>query len=151
MKRRKPTPEEAERIHAIVLRVSKTIVWETESFSWGTHAEMREAYDLMDALGTYRPNKACFPCYVKGLSELAQTIGLPPIDRGIPQERAEMRMAICRACPAFHATTESCGRLVIDALFPKTVMVDGREVQPCGCYLPIKTEMKHTTCPANKW
>lgn len=153
MKKRAPTYAEAERIAVIVSDVSVT--FKPESFDWKDHK--REAFAILKAMGHKTPDRGCFSCWVSTLNKLRKSIGIDPIDPGTSAERAAFRMDVCRTCPAFHATTESCGRLIVDALFPEPVMIDGEEVNPCGCRLTDygiwkgKTSLKNATCPAGKW
>lgn len=149
--RRPPTIEQAERIASIVERVSATVDYPTETFSWGTLDDKREAYAFIKQLGGKPPNKSCFACWIKGLDFLRSTIGLEAMGRPATPERAEQRMSICRECPAYHPTTRSCGRFILDAIAPKGVRIDGVEVSPCGCSMPLKTKLKHASCPAKKW
>lgn len=149
--RKVPTIEQAERIQHIVERVSNSIDYSTETFSWGTLEEKREAYAFIEQLGGKRPNKACFSCWIKGLDFLRTSIGLEAMGRPATSTQAEQRMGICRECPAYHPSTTSCGRFILDAIVPKGVRIDGIEVNPCGCNLKLKTKLKHAKCPANKW
>lgn len=150
---RKPTPEEAHRIYTVVTGVEVTL--KPEHFAWNGHRE--EAYALLRALGHKPPTSACFGCWVQAMNKLRIAINVPPLDHGTTPERMEMRLSICRECPAYHAVTESCGRLVLDAFSPVPVMVDGVDIEPCGCRLTNygiwkgKASMKHAHCPANKW
>ena len=147
MKRRPPTIEEATRIAQIVREVEVT--YKPEAFDWKEHKV--EAYAILDAMGVKFSKRSCFSCWVGTLNKLRTSIGLDPFDHGTTAERAAFRMDVCTTCPAFHATTQSCGRLVVDALFPEPVMIDGEEVKPCGCWLKLKVTLKHATCPAGRW
>lgn len=145
--RKTPTIQQAERIATIMKAV--TFV-KGQEVSW--HGHIAEARELCKDLSGYKPSKSnCIDCETKVLNILAESIGLPPFEHPASADRQAFRMDVCRMCPAFHATTESCGRLIVDALFPEPVMIDGEEVKPCGCYLPIKTSMKRATCPAGRW
>lgn len=147
MKRRPPTYEEAQRIERIVRDV--TVAFKPEHFDWKEHKA--EAYALLKAIGEKTPDKSCFSCWVNALNKLRKAISLDPIDHGTTAERATFRLDVCKSCPAYRATTESCGRLIVDALFPEPVLIEGEEVRPCGCYLPLKVTMKHSQCPAGRW
>lgn len=153
MKRRPPTYAEAERIELIVREVE--VALKGESFDWKEHKA--EAYAILTEMGEPFSKRSCFACWIGTLNKLRQAIGQPPIDHGTTAARAAFRVDVCRTCPAFHATTESCGRLVVDALFPEPVMIDGESVNPCGCRMTDfglwkgKASLKHAVCPANKW
>jgi hypothetical protein len=120
-------------------------------FAWGSPANMAEGLALCKDLSGYRPKSQCFSCYLKVANILAEAIGLPPYDHGTTEDRKAFRMDVCATCPAFHTSTQSCGRFILDAINPQPVTIDGEEINPCGCYLPIKTSMKHATCPAGRW
>ena len=145
--KRPPTIEEATRIERIVREV--VVTYKPESFDWKDHKA--EAYAILTAIGVKFSKRSCFSCWIGTLNKLRTSIGLDPFDHGTTSERAAFRMDVCATCPAYHASTQSCGRLVVDALFPEPVMIDGEEVKPCGCYLPLKVNLKHSTCPASKW
>lgn len=152
--RRPPTIEEAERIELILREV--TVRQKDEYFNWGGpnngSDRGKEAKALCLAISGYKPDSSdCFSCRMKVLNILAESIGLPAFAHEVSEERKQRRLAVCVTCPAYHIKTESCGRLITDALSPKPVLIDGTEVNPCGCYLPLKTKFKHSQCPANKW
>lgn len=148
---RPPTIEQAQLISIIVDRVSATVDYKTESFSWGTLEEKREAYAFIKQLGGKPPNKTCFACWIQGLDFLRTRIGLEGMGRPASEEKAQHRMRICRECPAYHPSTRSCGRFILDAIAPIGVKIDGVMVDPCGCSMPLKTALKHAHCPAGKW
>lgn len=68
-------------------------------------------------------------------------------------EQRKERIAICRACPLYVATTGSCGNFLHPLLYPKSevVTIDGVVVKPCGCNIAAKATLKIAQCPANKW
>lgn len=148
--KRPPTIEEAQSIHEIAVRVTATIDFKTEAFSWGTLTEKREAYAIMESLGIDRPQKSCFSCYVSALGKLMATIGLEGFAHP-SEERRDKRLAMCHTCPAYKSRTQSCGRLITELFTPKQVLVDGKNITPCGCFLPIKASLKHSHCPAGRW
>lgn len=157
--RRTPTLAEAERIAAIVADV--VVTYRPDHFDWKGHKA--EALTLCKSLSGYKPTKPCFSCWVRVLNILREAINLERIDHGADEQTSARRMEICRACPAFHENTVSCGRLFLDAIDPHPVTVDGQQVNPCGCrlYLDVsvagmtlslgKTQLKRAHCPANKW
>lgn len=67
-------------------------------------------------------------------------------------EMANKRMATCVECPAYNATTRTCGT-PLNKLNPlgETMTIDGVTFKPCGCFLDIKTKMTLSDCPANRW
>lgn len=143
---RQATPEEFTRIMDII----KVVTWTTTDFDW--HGHRAEAIALCKSIHGYKPKKSrCHGCETQMLNHLRAAVNLPGITQKVSEERYERRMAICRACPAFHPKSISCGRLGLDALKPKPVKIDGVMVNPCGCYLPLKATIKHTGCPAMKW
>ena len=145
--KRPPTIEEAKRIERIVREV--VVTYKPESFDWKDHKA--EAYAILTAIGVKFSKRSCFSCWIGTLNKLRTSIGLDPFDHGTTAERAAFRMDVCTTCPAYHASTQSCGRLIVDALFPEPVMIDGEEVKPCGCWLKLKVTLKHATCPAGRW
>ena len=147
--RKTPTLEQAERIARILQAVTLDI--KGRSFNWGSPENKSEAIALCQDLSGYRPSTHCFSCYLKVVNILATSVGLPPYDHGVTYSIKQRRLEICATCPAYHTSTRSCGRLIVDALNPQPVSMDGENIIPCGCYLPLKAGMKHAKCPANKW
>ena len=147
MKRRPPTLAEAERIAVIVREVE--VSYKPDAFDWKEHKP--EAYAILTSMGESFSKRSCFACWIGTLNKLRTSINLDPFDHGTSAERAAFRMDVCTTCPAYHASTQSCGRLVVDALFPEPVMIEGEAVNPCGCWLPAKVNLKHATCPAGRW
>lgn len=47
------------------------------------------------------------------------------------EEQVEARLAICRECPYFRASTEQCKK--------------------CGCFMKLKTKLERAHCPIGKW
>lgn len=148
--RNKPTIEQAQRIHDILREVE--VRHADQYFSWGKQDNGKAARELCHQLTGYRPRRSdCFSCRVKVLDTLREAVGLPPLSRPISPEKSQQRLEICHSCPAYHPTTQSCGRLLLDAINPKPVEIDGKLVNPCGCFLPLKTSVKQSSCPAHKW
>lgn len=144
--RRRPTQGEFTRIMAVLEKARadrKEVTWN------GTQAEGRQ---LCKSLTGYRPSKSnCLACELKVVDLLREMVNLPPISRPANEGVYEQRMAICETCAAYHPRTKSCGRLGVDALTPRPVLINGNEVNPCGCFLPLKATMKHAACPASLW
>lgn len=67
-------------------------------------------------------------------------------------EMANNRLAICIECPAYNASTRTCG-VPFNKLNPlaNTMTIDGITFKPCGCFLDVKTKMTLSDCPAGKW
>ena len=67
-------------------------------------------------------------------------------------EMAAKRMATCIECPAYNATTRTCGT-PLNKLNPlgETMTIEGVTFKPCGCFLDVKTKMTLSDCPANRW
>ncbi len=146
--RRKPTIEEAHKILVVIDQV----IWTRNSIAWGSYVNMTDGRALCRAISGYRPSKGnCHSCETTVLNILREAVNLPPMGRPASADLQAHRLTICKTCPAHHKRTNSCGRLVLDAVDPKPVMINGASVSPCGCYLPLKTSMKHSTCPANLW
>ena len=47
------------------------------------------------------------------------------------REIAVKRYEICKICPQFESTLARC--------------------KECGCFMKLKTKLKDSTCPINKW
>ena len=145
--RKTPTIEQATRIAAILHEVKFV---KGKELSWAGHWE--EVCAFSKSISGYVPSKgACIDCETKMLNILAEAVGLPPFAHETTAERRAFRMDVCTTCPAYHTSTKSCGRFILDALDPIPVLIDGDMVNPCGCSIPIKATFKHATCPAGKW
>jgi len=57
------------------------------------------------------------------------------------------RMTVCKNCKHYVETTKSCGPLAR----PKYVTEDGYRAKLCGCVMPVKTKLKASKCPLDKW
>lgn len=66
-------------------------------------------------------------------------------------DRIEARKLVCHQCPAYHPNTDSCGRLILDAISPHPVNIDGQDVNPCGCVISLKAIFRSEQCPASRW
>lgn len=143
---RQPTHIEAQQIHDILEKVQAT----ENTITW--NGTFDQAKDLSKALGyKLKFTSECHSCRLKLLNILREKAGLPGIGKKAPQTWQDARWETCQSCPAFHPNTKSCGRLFTDAFSPKSITIDGQEVKPCGCFLPLKIEFIHSECPANKW
>jgi len=63
------------------------------------------------------------------------------------QKRAN-RMQICKECEHYITLTKSCGTLGIGT---EVEDENGDKVKLCGCIMPIKTSLRISSCPLNKW
>ncbi len=63
------------------------------------------------------------------------------------QKRAN-RMEICKSCDHYLTLTKSCGTLGIGT---EVELKNGENVKLCGCIMPIKTGLRISSCPINKW
>ena len=48
-----------------------------------------------------------------------------------PEELAQYRLEICKACPAYRPKTNTCKK--------------------CGCFMKLKTQLQNAKCPIGKW
>lgn len=148
---RKPTQEEFDAIMGIVQRVEADRV--AGSIKWGSPDDLSKAILLHIIFYDEKPalKKGCSDCHFALLDRIRNVVNLPQLTREVSESKSTHRMETCKACPAYHETAQSCGHLFLDAIAPKPVMIEGEQVQPCGCYLPLKVKMKHAQCPARKW
>ncbi len=134
------------RVHAlldqVVIREDNTVTAPAEVW--------KEAVAESVRLG-YRPRSSCNVCRLKVVDTLRTSVGLGLARRPASATLREERMGICATCPAYRAETKSCGRLILDAVNPDPVEVDGRLVKPCGCFIPLKAAFRSEHCPANFW
>jgi hypothetical protein len=61
------------------------------------------------------------------------------------------RLAICRNCKFFEASTQSCGSLIVGEEQEIEIMYKKKSIHLCGCVMPIKAKLSLASCPANKW
>jgi len=61
------------------------------------------------------------------------------------------RLAICRNCKFFEASTQSCGSLIVGEEQEIEVQYKKKSIHLCGCVMPIKAKLSLASCPANKW
>lgn len=144
--RRQPTEQEFEAIMGIVKRVEASM----DRVEWGR--DLSQATGIYTAITRHKPKLgSCISCHLDMLNALRGFVNLPAITKPVPQDRQSKRMRLCQECPAHRPATQSCGRLFKDAFNPRPILIDGQQVNPCGCYLPAKVKFKHATCPAGKW
>ena len=56
---------------------------------------------------------------------------LNPSTQYLSEIESGQRFSICLKCPKLNQTTKTC--------------------QECGCFMVVKTKMKHASCPIGKW
>lgn len=149
MAERYPAPShlELETINAILSRVtiSKREVPIFAPQDWET------AKHLSKRLTGYLPTSSCSSCQRTLHDKLRTLAGLTYARTPLAHDRVAARKAICHACPAYHPSTDSCGRLILDAVSSHPVMIEGKAVHPCGCIITLKAMFRSETCPGNFW
>jgi hypothetical protein len=157
----KITPNQDAAIRGILSRVSYV---PKQMVSWGIAPDGSKDWNTVRALtrelAAYNPSGSCMGCHFRALNILREAVDLPPVGGEASESLRTRRLAVCRgvspdhsdACPAWHPSTDSCGRLLVDALSPDPVkMEDGHMVMPCGCAVSVKSAFRFFRCPANKW
>ena len=149
MAERYPAPShlELETINAILSRVTIS-KREVPIFARG---DWEAAKHLSKRLTGYTPSSLCSTCQRTLYDKLRSLAGLTYARKPLPDDRIAARKAICHACPAYHPSTDSCGRLILDALSSHPVNIDGVDVHPCGCIVSLKAMFRSETCPGNFW
>lgn len=137
--RGKATLEQAERIHAILGEVEFD---GSPNFGYNWPQAVKLCFEITG----YIPPSRCSSCRHNVHDRLRKAVGLS-IARKPDESLRQQRMAICHKCPVYHPSTDSCGRLILDAISPKEV--DG--VKPCGCVISLKAAFTSERCPANRW
>lgn len=143
----KPNAQDIAGMNAIIARVTLTPkgvpVYAPGDYVTGGHYSKR--------FTGWRPNGPCTSCQRVLFDKLRTLVGMTyarnPLDHG----RMATRKEICHACPAYNPHTDSCGRLILDALDPQPVTIDGEKVLPCGCIISLKAMFKSETCPGKYW
>jgi hypothetical protein len=69
--------------------------------------------------------------YKEKLGETRPWDMLNPNTEYVPEEEAERRYDICKACPELIDLTKQC--------------------KQCGCFMAMKTKVSKATCPLGKW
>lgn len=71
----------------------------------------------------------------------------------VPLHIKNQRMQTCSKCKFFNSTFQTCGTPVIGgkAMPENDVTYYKEPIQLCGCFMPLKTKFKFTSCPAHKW
>jgi hypothetical protein len=63
----------------------------------------------------------------------------------------QRRLAICKTCKFFEATTQSCGPLIVGDEEEIEVNFRKKSIRLCGCIMPVKAKLSFASCPASKW
>ena len=66
----------------------------------------------------------------------------------ISAQKRVNRMQICKGCEHYLIATKSCGTLGIGS---EVEDENGERVKLCGCIMPVKTSLRISSCPLNKW
>ena len=116
-----------------------------------TLQDRKELDRLGREVAQYERPGSCPLCWIGLIDVLRKYVGLAPARRPVPEQKANDRLDMCHNCPVYHSATGSCGRLMIDAIAPKPVDVNGVNVYPCGCIVALKVLFGSETCPGNFW
>lgn len=123
-------------------------------YGFATQRDAKDAWRLVKEIDGYDPtNKGCGSCIKRCINILRAQVGMQPVQQEIPAKYWKQREAICRGgCPVYVKATDSCGRLVLDAISSRPVTLsDGSVVYPCGCPLITASRWKDKKCPAGFW
>lgn len=145
--RKAPTPEDIATANAIIGRTEYGVKNRIK-FAQGDYLI---AAKLSKDYTGYYPDGVCNSCRLKVYDNLREIAGLTYARSPLGEDMVSTRRAICHTCPAYHPSTDSCGRLILDAISPMLVNVDGQQVEPCGCIITLKTMFRSEQCPASKW
>ena len=121
---------------------------------WPDLATRNEAFSAYRTTTRRKLNERCPTCHFTVIDWLRSIADLPPLIKDASAHMVKMRKEICTTCPAYDAEQNSCGRLILDAISPQPVIVNGEPIEPCGCRLfgPLgKATFKSSRCPAGLW
>lgn len=144
-----PTPS-AEDIATANAIIARTVVGHKNRVKYAK-GDFETAGHLSKKYTGYRPTSPCNACALKVFDNLRAMVGMTFARKPLPEDRVEARKSICHACPAYHPNTDSCGRLIIDALSSRPVTIEGVDVFPCGCIISLKSLFRSEQCPGNFW
>jgi hypothetical protein len=143
---RKATQQEAQHVNDILSRVT----YDGSPF-FATTSDWQQACAFAKAFKGYTPPSNCSSCRHHVHDILREAVGLGTARRPTKEASYAERLATCHECPAYHSTTDSCGRLILDAFSSQPVVIDGENVYPCGCIVSLKAKFTSETCPGNRW
>tara|TARA_R110000787_G_scaffold55416_1_gene127912 strand:+ start:4388 stop:4801 length:414 start_codon:yes stop_codon:yes gene_type:complete len=66
----------------------------------------------------------------------------------ISAQKRSNRLEICKNCEHYLPSTKSCGTLGFGT---EIELENGERIKLCGCIMPIKTGLRISSCPLNKW
>ena len=142
-----PTPEDITIANAIIARVKvgkrRLTMFAKGVFPTGSH--------LAKKYFGRTPSSCCNSEAIWLHDRLREMVGLSYARDELPTDKVEARKFICHGCPAYRHLTDSCGRLILDALSSQPVDIDGEMINPCGCIISLKAMFASEACPANKW
>lgn len=135
---------------------------------WPSPATKSRVFAFANAHGhSLNPSHHCPNCDTQAVDAVRKVAGLTPLAQEARTRTILERKRACQGgdgktavlsdpCPAYHPGTDSCGRLVLDAvpLVREEVEVGGRMVQPCGCRLfgvLGAARIDSHKCPAGRW
>lgn len=135
---------------------------------WPSAATKSRVYAFANDNGTsLNPSTSCPKCDLQVVDVVRKAAGLTALAQEARTRVILERKRLCQGgdgktavlstpCPAYHPSTDSCGRVVLDALplVREEVEVGGVMVQPCGCRLFGlfgKARLSDSKCPAGKW
>lgn len=142
-----PSAEDIATANAIISRVKvgkkRATTFAKGDFPTGAH--------LTKKYFGHTPSTCCNADRIWLHDRLREMVGMTYARNPLPEDRVEARKAICHGCPVYHPNTYSCGILIVDAMFKRTVDVNGVDVQPCGCAITLKALFKSEECPGDFW
>lgn len=143
----KPTQQDIEIANAIIARV---VVGKKNHTSFAK-GDFEAAAHLSRKYTGWNPSSCCNSQRIMLHDKLRAMVGMAFARKPLEPTQIEARIAICHSCPVYHKTTGSCGRLIIDAISPHPISVNGQDVLPCGCVIALKALFKSETCPGKFW
>lgn len=117
----------------------------------GSVQDMKELDRIGLEFANHKRTGSCKLCWIGLMDAVRKVVGLAPARRPVDAIKAKDRLDMCHECPVYHKSTGSCGRLIIDAIIPEPVIVNGKSINPCGCIVALKVHFGSETCPGNFW
>lgn len=143
----KPSAEDIAIANAIIARV----IVGTKRLTNFAPGDFDTAVHLSRKYTGYSPSSTCNACKVALHDKLRDMVGMSYARDPLDNDRIATRIEICVNCPAFHPSTRSCGRLVLDAVSSQPVNINGENIYPCGCLIDLKARFKSEQCPGKFW